>query len=75
MKINTPFYTPKQIIETNKLMRDVWRGTAVSRFAKQRRHDHYLAFSQLGYRPEQPQKKLHQMLGNLIQNIKCKFSK
>ena len=75
MKISSPFYTPKQIIETNRLMRDVWRGTAVSRFVKQRRHDHYLAFSQLGYRPEKPKKNLHQILGNFVQNIKCKFFK
>lgn len=73
MKINLPFYTPKQIYETNKLMRDVWRGTAASRYAKQLRRDHYLAFSQIGYKPEQPKKILHQMLGNFVQNIKCKF--
>ena len=73
MKISSPFYTPKQILETNRLMRDVREGTALSRYVRYKRHQAYLSHSQFGYTPEQPKKNLHQMLGNFVQNIKCKF--
>lgn len=56
MKLNLPFYTPKQLWESHQLMKSVKPQHDYHKMLKQKRHKAYLSHSQIGYMVPEPPK-------------------
>ena len=55
MKVRLPIYTPKQIIESHRIMKSVKPHHEQVKKLRESRHKAYLSHSQIGYIvPEQP---------------------
>lgn len=70
MKIYSPFVSPKQIIETNRIMRDVKEGTKRLRVVKERRYQAFLQHSKMGYFPNGRKDKLSKRIKNFFIQLK-----
>ncbi len=73
MKIHSPFVSPKQIIETNRIMRDVKEGTKFLRIAKARRYQAFLQHSDIGYFPNGRKERFSKKLKNFFSLLKDSF--
>lgn len=73
MKLNLPFYTPKQHWETYQLMKSVKPQHDYHKMLKERRHQAYLSHSQIGYKVPQPPKTLKTRVNEFFTRVKDKI--
>ena len=73
MKLNLPFYTPKQLWESHQLMKSVKPHHEHLQYLKQRRHNAYLSHSQIGYKVPQPPVTIKTRVKEFLTRVKDKI--